>query len=123
MKVTIRDIAKNNNVPQEELPKRIYIISDMEFDYCTDDASLTSFEYAKKLFKEAGYKLPEVVFWNVASRNGHQPVTKNEQGVFLVSGCTPRLFSMISEGKLSENTPYELMLEVLTSERYEKISA
>ena len=115
--------AKKNKVPQEELPKRIYIISDMEFDYCADDASITNFEYAKKLFENAGYKLPEVVFWNVASRNRQQPVTKNEQGVLLVSGCTPRLFSMIADGSVSDGTPYEFMLEVLMSERYEKITA
>ena len=28
------------------------IISDMEFDYCTRDASLTNFEYAKKIQRE-----------------------------------------------------------------------
>jgi uncharacterized protein involved in tolerance to divalent cations len=93
----------------------------MEFDYCAKGASLTNFEYVKKLFEDAGYKLPEVVFWNVASRNRQQPVTKNEQGVLLVSGCTPRLFKMMTDGKLSESTPYEFMMEVLTSERYEKI--
>ena len=119
----ILNAAKKNNVPQEELPKRLYIISDMEFDYCADDANLTNFEYAKKLFEDAGYKLPEVVFWNVSSRNRQQPVTKNEQGVLLVSGCTPRLFSMMADGSLSDSTPYEFMLEVLMSERYAKIAA
>ena len=119
----ILNAAKKNHVPQEELPKRLYIISDMEFDYCADDANLTNFEYAKKLFEDAGYKLPEVVFWNVSSRNRQQPVTKNEQGVLLVSGCTPRLFSMIADGSISDMAPYEFMMEVLMSERYEKIAA
>ena len=119
----ILNTAKNNHLLQEELPEKLYIISDMEFDYCTRDASLTNFEYAKKIFEEAGYKLPEVIFWNVASRNRQQPVSKNEQGVLLVSGCTPRIFSMVADGSLSESTPYEFMLEVLGSERYEKIVA
>lgn len=57
---------------------------------------------------------------NVASRNRNQPVTKNEQGVALVSGCTPRLFSMVASGELS---PYAVMMEVVESERYAKISA
>ena len=119
----ILNTAKNNNVPNDELPKRLYIISDMEFDYCTDDASVTNFEYAKKLFENSGYTLPELVFWNVASRSRQQPVTKNEQGVLLVSGCTPRLFSMVANGSLSDASPYEFMLEVVMSERYEKIVA
>ena len=116
----ILDAAKKNSVPQDELPKKLYIISDMEFDYCAEDASLTNFEYAKKLFAEAGYTLPEIVFWNVASRNRQQPVTRNEQGVALVSGCTPRLFSMVASGTMN---PYAFMLEVLESERYAKIVA
>ena len=116
----ILNVAKKNCVPQEELPKKLYIISDMEFDYCAEDASLTNFAYAKKLFSEAGYTLPEVVFWNVASRNRQQPVTMNEQGVALVSGCTPRLFSMVASGTLN---PYAFMLEVVESERYAKIVA
>ena len=116
----ILDAAKKNSVPQDELPKKLYIISDMEFDYCAEDASLTNFEYAKKLFAEAGYTLPEIVFWNVASRNRQQPVTRNEQGVALVSGCTPRLFSMVASGTMN---PYAFMLEVVESERYAKIVA
>lgn len=116
----ILDAAKKNHLREEELPKKLYIISDMEFDYCAKGASLTNFEYAKKIFAEAGYRLPEVVFWNVASRNTQQPVTKNEQGVALVSGCTPRLFEMVASGSLN---PYSFMLEVIGSERYAKITA
>jgi hypothetical protein len=116
----ILDAAKKNSVPQDELPKKLYIISDMEFDHCADDATMTNFEYAKSIFEEAGYKLPDVVFWNVASRNRQQPVTKNEQGVALVSGCTPRLFSMIASGEMN---PYAFMLEVIENERYAKIVA
>ena len=92
----------------------------MEFDCCTRGADLTNFEYAKQLFEEAGYQLPKVVFWNVRSRNMQQPVTQNEQGVALVSGCTPRLFSMIAKGQMS---PMGYMLEILQSERYAPIAA
>ena len=116
----ILDAAVRNHVPQEELPETLYLISDMEFNFCVRNASLSNFENAKRRFAEYGYKLPQIVFWNVASRNSNQPVTKNEQGVALVSGCTPRLFSMVASGELS---PYTLMMEVLNSERYSKISA
>ena len=119
----ILDAAINNNVPQSELPSKLIIISDMEFNSCVTNAGMSNFKNAKEKFERAGYTLPEIVFWNVASRNRQQPVTKNEQGVYLVSGCTPRLFTMIADGSLSESTPYEFMLEVLMSERYEKIVA
>ena len=112
--------AVKNNVPQSEMPSTLYIISDMEFDCCARGAELTNFEYAKKIFAEAGYKLPRVVFWNVQSRNKQQPVTQNEQGVALVSGCSPRIFNMLTSGILS---PLGYMLDILGAERYEKIAA
>jgi len=110
--------AVKNKLPQSELPATLYIISDMEFDACADNADITNFEYAKNAFAAQGYKLPTVVFWNVQSRNEQQPVTLNEQGVVLVSGASPRVFSMIQSGNLS---PMAFMLETLGSERYAKI--
>ena len=112
--------AVKYDLPQEELPKRLYIISDMEFDECVENSGTTNFENAKRKYAEKGYTLPEIVFWNVESRNVQQPVTMNENGVALVSGCSPRLFSMVASGELD---PYKTMLEILTSERYAKISA
>lgn len=116
----ILQAAVKNRVPQSEMPAKLYIISDMEFDSCTRGAELTNFEYAKKIFAEAGYSLPRVIFWNVQSRNAQQPVTQNEQGVALVSGCTPRIFSMLSSGILS---PLGYMLDILGADRYAKIAA
>ncbi len=116
----ILNTAVKNRLPQSEMPSTLYIISDMEFDRCTEEAGATNFEYAKRLFSKRGYVLPRVVFWNVASRRLQQPVTMNEAGVTLVSGCTPRIFDMLKSGKLS---PYAQMLEILGSERYAKIAA
>lgn len=116
----ILNAALKNSVPQEELPETIYIVSDMEFNICTEDANLSNFEYAKELFELNGYKLPKLVFWNVASRKLQLPVTKNEQGVALVSGCTPKIFELVMEDNMN---PYEFMLEVVNSARYENITA
>ena len=112
--------AIQNKARQEDIPEKLYIISDMEFDYCANHAEMTNFECAKKKFAKYGYKLPQIVFWNVESRNLQQPVTKNEQGVALVSGTSPQIFSMLSEGILD---PYSFMLKTLSSERYERICA
>lgn len=116
----IADTAVKNKVPQSEMPSMVYIVSDMEFDDCADNAEMSNFEYAKELFARNGYTLPNLVFWNVASRNRQQPVTQNEQGVALVSGCTPRMFTAVIDGTLN---PYTVMLETIMTERYEKISA
>ncbi len=112
--------AVQNKVSQEDMPEKLYIISDMEFDSCAENAQMGNFEHAKAEYERYGYKLPQIVFWNVSSRNVQQPVTKNEQGVALVSGCSPQIFSMLSKDLLD---PYAFMMDVLHSERYEKIAA
>jgi hypothetical protein len=116
----ILSTAVKNNLPQEDLPEMLYFISDMEFDFCTNDAQMTNFEYAKKLFEDHGYTLPRMVFWNVQSRNRQQPVKMNDKGVILVSGCSPRIFTMVASGQFD---PAVFMKEVLLSERYAPVCA
>jgi len=48
------------------------------------------------------------------------PVTMNDNGVMLVSGCTPRLFVMVMDNTAD---PYKFMMEVVESPRYECIVA
>ena len=116
----ILQTAVMNRLPQAMLPTTLYIISDMEFDTCAANSSLTNFEQEKQLYRSYGYELPHVVFWNVQSRNEQQPVKMNEQGVALVSGCNPRLFSQVMSG---ETDPYTYMMNVIGGERYRMICA
>lgn len=116
----ILNTAIKNKLSQSDMPAKLVIISDMEFDSCVRDGGLTNFQNAKLIFEQYGYKLPEIVFWNVDSRNTQQPVTRNESGVALVSGCTPKLFSMIAGGIVD---PYAFMLDVLNKPRYACIVA
>lgn len=112
--------AVSNKLTQADMPEKLYIISDMEFDFCEGNTHKTNFENAKAEFKKYGYRLPQVVFWNVNSRNRQQPVTMNDQGAALVSGCNPQIFSMLKDGNLE---PYKFMMSVLSSARYERIVA
>lgn len=113
----ILDTAVSNNVPSEELPETIYIISDMEFDSCV--SGTTNYEAIKKKYIDAGYKIPNIVFWNVDARSGKNlPVQKNELGVALVSGFSPSVFKIAVENK----TPEQVMLEIINSDRYSNIT-
>lgn len=119
----ILSAAVNNGVKQSELPERIYIISDMEFDFCVEGGnSLTVFKAMRRKFTRHGYKLPDVVFWNVNSRSkaGNVPVSMSQTGAALVSGCTPAIFDMALGGELS---PESIMESVVNSERYAAVSA
>lgn len=116
----ILQTAVSNHMKQEDLPETVYIISDMEFDACCHGASMTNFEYAKKLYENYGYRLPSLVFWNVQSRNQQQPVKMDERGVALISGASARIFQMAMSNDLD---PWHFMMEVIGSERYEQIRA
>lgn len=76
--------AIKNHVPEEELPKYIIIISDMEFNQC-ELTNKTNFEYWKEIFNKNNYKLPRIIFWNVNSLSRIMPALKNDDVLF-VSG-------------------------------------
>ena len=117
--VLILKTAVKNDVAQKDMPERLYIISDMEFDGCVvggnDD---TLFNGMRKLYKKYGYDLPQVVFWNVNARQTNMPVTRSQTGVALVSGFTPALFDMLCGDDIS---PEKVMNDILQSDRYANV--
>lgn len=112
---TILDASIKNHVPQNEMPSKLFIISDMQFDQACKDNSRTNFEEIERMYQESGYTRPTLVFWNV-NAHSDSPVTKDETGTFLVSGCSPSILKYALNTEAI--TPIELMLEVLNSERY-----
>lgn len=96
---------------KEDALDRIVIISDMEFDCLEEDDEISTFEFFKNEFEKLGYKLPELVFWNVRARSTHLPVTMNEANVKLVSGASSSIIDMVT--KNDSTTPYEMMLKCL----------
>lgn len=121
--------AIDNNLNQEEMPKNILIISDMEFDSCASCGNISSYygyeKPSQKLFKviekaytDHGYKLPKLIFWNVNSRTGTIPMKENDLGVALVSGFSTNIAEMVMNDKLD---PLEILLDKLNTKRYEKI--
>lgn len=114
----ILDTAVKNNMPQEDMPERVLVISDMEFDGATNDYGRnykTLFEELRERFEIHGYKLPKMVFWNVASRTNTIPVIENDFGVILVSGFSVNILKMVLS---NETNPWLAMKQILDSERY-----
>ena len=110
--------AVENHVPQEDVPKSLIIISDMEIDEC-EHSGWSFYDHMKSVYIEAGYEIPNIVFWNVNSRHDVFHADKSRRGVQLVSGQSPATFKnlMNSIGM----TPIEYMLSVINSERYQEI--
>lgn len=104
------DTAKENKLKQEELPDKIVIVSDMEFNEVIQVTSMFAnnrlytqeklFDYIEKMYKDEGYELPHMVFWNVNNRNGGVPMIKNVRGLTLMSGFSAKAFDMLLTDKL-----------------------
>lgn len=123
--------AMKQGVKPEDMPTRVYIFSDMEFDQCVtsnssgqrgwgygmrSDAIQTLFEAMKAKWARHGYKMPDCVFWNLNARNQNIPAIG--EGFSYVSGFSPTMISCILSGK----DGLDLILEKLDSERYSVIS-
>lgn len=115
----ILEIAVENKVPNEELPKSIIVISDMEIDCCTD-SEWTFYEFMKRMYAENGYEIPNIIFWNVDSRKDTFHVDSKRKGVQLFSGQSASTFKHLCESV--GLTPVQMMERVINAERYACIS-
>lgn len=115
--------ARKIGAAQEDMPQSIVIITDMEIDRCTCEAdrwdSIIDFE--SKRYQEAGYRLPDIVFWNVASRHNTYLERADRKGVQMVSGSSPSVFQGVM-GFVGGMTPIEAMRQILGAERYKAIN-
>ena len=114
----------NGGVTQEEMPDAIVIVSDMQIN-CVRGLNtsnrMTFYDAMKQKYEQAGYKMPQVVFWNVNALNSTFHASKEDAGVSLVSGYSANVFKQVMEN--IGTTPYELMMTVVNSERYKDIVA
>lgn len=125
----ILDTAKRHSLKQEDIPANILIISDMEFDsqvgsyysyeYNRQNPQKTLFDSIAKKYKDAGYNLPRLIFWNVNGRTNTIPITQNEYGVALISGFSINLAKMVLSNELD---PYKALIDVLLSDRYKSVN-
>lgn len=113
----ILNTARKNKVPQNEMPKKLYVVSDMQFDNAL--GRYTNFDTMKQKYTQYGYEFPTIIFWNVQSRRDEAPVTEDDRGAFLVSGYSPSIFKATINAKAVN--PMDMMYEVLNSPRYDAI--
>ena len=116
----ILDTAIRHNLTQEDLPKNLLIISDMEFDAATTSyrGVYTLMETIEQKFADHGYKLPRLIFWQITSTN-HVVFPQIKGNVALISGFSQNNYKMIMSGKLDL---WDCLLEVINSARYEILS-
>lgn len=115
----IIQVAVNNNIKSEDMPKNLLIISDMQFNQA-DSNYYTNHVSIKKMFSDLGYQTPNLIYWNVNGSFSDVPSSSaSEKGVSLVSGFSKSVLSCIMQGDIP--TPYTTMRFAIDNERYSKL--
>ncbi len=110
----ILNLGRDNLLTDKEMPKRLIVVSDMQFNQASQN---TNFEQIKKLYKEYDYTFPHIVFWNVADKIFETPVEYNDESVSIVSGFSIDILkSILSNEELP--TPESTMLTAINDNRY-----
>ena len=115
--------AVKSNVPAAEMPTMILILSDMEFNSAVRGRGWnpTAQQMIENMYTEAGYKMPKVVYWNIQSRgDNNKPVHFDTNGTCLVSGFSAGLLTNLLGNK--DISPYSMMMSVINSERYSRVT-
>nr|GMD62859.1 uncharacterized protein LOC109185905 isoform X2 [Ipomoea batatas] len=117
----ILEIAVEGNLSQEQMIRRVFVFSDMEFDQVSENSWETDYEVIQRKFREKGFtNVPEVVFWNLRASQS-TPVVANQSGVALVSGFSKNLLTMFLENGGIVN-PEEVMELAISGEEYKKLA-
>jgi hypothetical protein len=125
----ILQIALQHKLTQDQLPKFLFVFSDMQFNSADGNYSSSHDSMVAK-FKAHGYELPMIVYWNLQDKPGF-PVDESTPNTFMVSGFSPALMKLFFTGGDVEKlmlegapTPLKMMLKtLLESEGFAPIRA
>lgn len=127
--------AREHHLEKSDLPDRLVIFSDMDFDaahrsvnqYNFSGVSQTNnwastYDHIKSMWSGAGFgSPPEIVFWNLNAKKVAFPCRANTPGVRMISGWSPALFKLFVDDELDnylEPTPWQTTEKAILDDRY-----
>jgi len=141
-------LAKQHNIAKEDMVKRLFVFSDMQFDAASRQSYNgtweTNHDLVEKAYKEAGYDVPEIVYWNLAGEHTTARTVEVEaerKGVAMMSGFSAAMMKVFmgeveeveeadewaevtQEGEVKENkedefTPLNVMKKALFKKSFD----
>lgn len=110
----------DNNVPQEDVPKAIVVVSDMEINPFYSGRGLDFISEMAKRYRAAGYLMPRVVLWNAEARNDTFHSKYSNPFVTFASGQSAAEFKQVLDG--IEYDAMSAMYKCLDNKRYSTIT-
>lgn len=115
-------LAKQHNVPKEDMIKRIFVFSDMQFDEAQPLKSSkkkkesitenweTNHDRVERAYTEAGYDVPEIVYWNLSGGLTFErtvEVQEDRKGVVMMSGFSSAMTKVfMGDAEEGEEEPW-----------------
>lgn len=116
----LRECALDPAIDNNDIPKKIVVISDMEIDnqstWRSSYTRQTELARIREEWRALGLEMPQLIYWNVDARQN--VILDNADDATFVSGCSPVIFESILSGK----TGIDLMMDKLNSDRYNAIN-
>ena len=112
--MAILEVAVRDHLADEDLPETVLVITDMEFNCVSTNE--THMDTIKKQFEAAGYKVPELVFWNLNQRSDGFGITEDMPKCAMLSGFSPAVLATVfGDGPID---PVSVMLRTVAVPRY-----
>ena len=129
--------CKEFNVPEDEMPQRLYIFSDMQFDNASTTStsaggwgynyqstggltkSLTNHDEMVEKFRNRGFNPPGIVYWNLRGDTVDFPAGTGTGNVAMVSGFSQTLMDLFLVGE--ELVPMTILRRALDNPRYDRL--
>ncbi|RYR68573.1 hypothetical protein Ahy_A03g015059 isoform C [Arachis hypogaea] len=117
----ILEVAVNGKLKADQMIKRVFVFSDMEFDQASANPWETDYQAIIRKYSEKGYgsAVPQIVFWNLRDSRA-TPVPSTQQGVALVSGFSKNLLSLFMDND-GEISPEAAMETAIAGPEYQKL--
>ncbi|KAF8911678.1 hypothetical protein CPB84DRAFT_1743043 [Gymnopilus junonius] len=94
-------LAIKNHVKPEDMIKRLFIFSDMQFDACQPSGMQnktkweTNYDVIEKKYREAGYEVPQIVYWDLSAGTPTTVETESDRaGVAMMNGFSPAMLKV-----------------------------
>ncbi|WVZ09551.1 hypothetical protein V8G54_014081 [Vigna mungo] len=115
------EVAVSGNLRPDQMIKRLFVFSDMEFDQASANPWETDYQAITRKFGEKGFGdvVPQIIFWNLRDSKA-TPVPATQKGVALLSGFSKNLLTMFLD-KEGEVSPLEGMEAAISGSEYQKL--
>jgi hypothetical protein len=111
--------ADELKLPAEQMPTRVYILTDMQFNQVSGNA-FGALDRARQKFQSRGYEVPEIVCWNLRGDTSTSAMPDRQQGTCTITGFSTAVLKAVMRGRIPD--PHTVMVEALTCERYERLA-